>query len=103
MFVIGNLFIALGRLLQTVTQIYLIVVVVGAVLTWVPVDPYNPLVRFLNRLTLPLYEKLRRWLPRPVWENNLHIDFTPWAVFLLLWFLNSFLFESLVDLGYRLK
>jgi YggT family protein len=102
-FVIGNLFISLGRLLQTVTQVYLIIVVVGAVLTWVPVDPYNPVVRFLNRLTLPVYEKLRRWLPRPLWDNSLHVDFMPWAVFLLLLFLSGFLFQSLIDIGYRLK
>ncbi len=96
MFVFGNLFISLGRLLQTVTDIYLVVVVV-------PVDPYNPFVRFLHRLTEPVFERLRRYLPRGVCDNALHVDFTPWVLLLLLWFLSGFLFQSFIDLGYRLR
>jgi len=103
LFVFGNLFISLGRLLQTVTDIYLVVVVVSVVLTWVPVDPYNPFVRFLHRLTEPVFERLRRYLPRGVCDNALHVDFTPWVLLLLLWFLSGFLFQSFIDLGYRLR
>jgi YggT family protein len=43
--------------------IYLWMGIVAVLLTWVSPDPRNPLVRFLNRMTAPLWNAMARALP----------------------------------------
>ena len=43
--------------------IYLWMIVAAMLLTWVTPDPRNPLVRFLNRMTAPLWNAVGRVLP----------------------------------------
>ncbi len=103
MFVIGNVFIRVGQLGAILTGMYMLVIVAAALITWFPVDPHHPAVRFLRQVTEPVYDRLRKYLPRVVWENQLNMDFTPVVVLLGLWFLSGIVFDNLVDLGVRLK
>jgi len=103
MFFIGNLFIAAGRLLTWAATVYMVIIILSAVITWFPLDPLHPLVRFLRQVTDPVYDLARRYLPEPVWNNALGVDFTPVLIFLVLWFVNLGLFQSVIELGYRLK
>jgi len=43
--------------------LYLWMIIVAILLTWVAPDPRNPLVRFLNRMTGPLWNFMARVLP----------------------------------------
>ena len=103
MFIFGNLFIAAGQLFSWLATIYMVVIFLSAVVSWFPIDPYHPFTRFLRQVTEPVYDRVRRYLPRPVWNNAIGADFTPAVVFVLLWFLNGALFQSVIELGYRLK
>ena len=100
---IGNVFIRVGQLGSMLTGIYMVVIVAAAVISWVPVDPHHPAVRFLRQVTEPVYDRLRKYLPRVVWENQLNIDFTAAVILLGLWFLSGIVFDNLIDLGGRLK
>ena len=97
MFVAGNLFISLARLLDVVLTIFYWLILIRALLSWVNPDPFNPIVQFLQRATDPILNPLRRILPSSA------IDFSPIIAFLLLIFLRSFLVATLMDLGYRLR
>jgi YggT family protein len=99
MFVLGNFLVALAQVLGTVLTLYLYVVVGSAILSWVNPDPYNPIVRFLRGATEPVYRRLRRVLP--LYAGG--IDFTPMVVILLIVFLQSFLVDTLVQMGARLQ
>lgn len=103
MFVVGNLFIQVGHLVDLAATLYSLVVIGAAVITWFPVDPIQPIVRFLRVLTEPVYDRLRKYLPRQVWDNNLGVDFTPAILLIAVWFLGNLVAQSLVDLGLRLK
>ncbi len=98
MFVLGNFFIALAKVLDVVIQLYLWIIVIQALLSWVSPNPFNPIVRILNSLTYPLYYPIRRYIPTVVGM----IDFTPFIAMLLLLFLKYFLVSSLFRLGLHL-
>lgn len=55
--------LALVRLLVTLLDLYSLVIIIRALISWVSPDPYNPIVQILYRLTEPLLRPLRRLLP----------------------------------------
>lgn len=98
MFVIGNLFIAVGNVLDILLTIYMWVVIIAALVSWVNPDPYNPIVRFLYGATEPVLRPIRRRLG--IFGG---IDFSPLIVILAIMFIKYFLVSTLIELGYRLK
>ncbi len=98
MFVLGNLFIALGNILDIILNIYTWVIIIAALISWVNPDPYNPIVRFLYRVTEPVLRPIRRRLG--IFGG---IDFSPLVVLLGIMFLRFFIVRSIIELGYKMK
>lgn len=99
MFLATNLVLALANLLNLVLQAYFWIVIARAVLSWVNPDPFNPIVRFLYRVTEPVLRPIRRRLP----TMQMGLDLSPMLVILAIYFLQSFLVESLRDLALSLR
>jgi YggT family protein len=53
----------LGGIVHSLLTVYIWVVIIGALLTWVRPDPYNPIVQIIFRLTEPAYRGLRKIMP----------------------------------------
>lgn len=53
----------LGGIVHSLITVYIWVLIIGALLTWVRPDPYNPIVQIIYRLTEPAYRLLRRMVP----------------------------------------
>lgn len=100
MFVLANVLIGFGKVLHIILQIYMWIVIIGALLSWVNPDPYNPIVRFLYAATEPVFSWLRRKLP---FLRLGGIDFSPLVVIALIIFLDSALVTSLIEMGVRMK
>jgi YggT family protein len=99
MFVFGNLIISIAQILNFLLDIYFWIIIIAALLSWVNPDPYNPIVRLLNRLTEPVLRPIRRLI-----GNRLGpIDISPLVVILVITFIQRFLIMSLIDIGYKLK
>ncbi len=98
MFILGNLFIAVGNVLDILLSIYMWVIIISALISWVNPDPYNPIVRFLYRATEPVLSPIRRKLG--IYGG---MDFSPLIVILGIVFARYFIVRSLIELGYRLK
>ena len=60
MFIFGNLFQAVEFILDTVLTLYMWIIIISALLSWVNPDPYNPIVRFLYSVTDPVLRPVRR-------------------------------------------
>ncbi len=97
MFVMAEFVRALAGVLYTVIQIYIIIVVVAALISWVNPDPYNPIVRFLRAMTEPVFGFVRSKLPIPA----VGIDISPIIVLLVLYFLQYFLVGTLNQIAVR--
>jgi YggT family protein len=50
-------------LLLRLIDLYSLIVLAAVVLSWIRVDPYNPLVRIVDILTEPALDPIRRVLP----------------------------------------
>ncbi|HEC32176.1 YggT family protein [candidate division KSB1 bacterium] len=93
MFIIRNFLVALAQILNIAISIYIWIVIIRAVISWVHPDPYNPIVQFLVRSTEPLLQPIRRFLP------TTGIDFSPFILILALYFVQRFLVSTLYDLA----
>ncbi len=98
MFILGNLIIALANIFDIILTIYSFIVIAAALISWVNPDPYNPIVRFLYRVTEPVLRPIRKLVPL-----RLPIDISPLILLLLIYFSKNFLIQSLLELGYRIK
>ena len=99
MFLLSNLVYALANLVNLVLNAYLLIVVARAVLSWVNPDPYNPIVRFLHRVTEPVLRPIRERLP----TIAMGLDLSPMVVLLAIYFLQSLVVGSLHDLAASLR
>ena len=70
----------LGEIVHSLLTIYIWIVIIGSLLTWVRPDPYNPIVQIIYRLTEPSYRLVRRIMPT-VFNG---IDLAPLIIIILL-------------------
>lgn len=98
MFVFANLIDALSTVTYYLLNIYMWIIIIRALISWVTPDPYNPIVRFLYQATEPILYPIRRRLP---FMGG--IDLSPIVVLLVIMFLQIFLVKTLNELAARLR
>ena len=98
MIILSNFLNAIAKVVDIVLSIFMWVVIARAVLSWVSPDPYNPIVRFIHKVTEPVLYQIRRRIP----VNFGGIDFSPIIVFLAIIFLQRFVVHSLYGLAQTL-
>ena len=64
---------------QLIFDLYIIVLLARVLLSWVQVDPRNPIVNLINQLTEPLLAPIRRLLPQ-----SGGVDFSPMVAFFVV-------------------
>jgi len=94
MFVFGNFLIAFAKVLNIALTLYLWVVIIRALISWVSPDPYNPVVVFLRQVTDPLLRRIQRVIP-----PTAGIDFSPIILIMGIYFLQYFLVNTLIQIG----
>jgi YggT family protein len=99
MFLISNLLMAVARILDIVLGIYMWVIIIRALISWVNPDPYNPIVQMLYRVTEPVLNRIRRVIP----AYSIGFDLSPIVAILAIIFLQVFLVRSLMELATRLQ
>jgi YGGT family. len=99
MFILGNLIEAVARILDVGLTLYMWIIIIRALISWVNPDPYNPIVMFLYRITEPVLSTVRRWIPL----GNIGIDISPIIVILVIVFLQSFLVQSMMQIALQFK
>lgn len=99
MFVFGNVILGIAKVLGVVLNIYMWVIIIRALLSWVNPDPYNPIVQFLTRITEPVLRPLRKLVP----VYRLGIDPSPLIAILIIYFLEIAVVDTLVRIGYSMR
>ncbi|HEX2770152.1 MAG TPA: YggT family protein [Geobacteraceae bacterium] len=98
MFIFANFLNAVAYVIQTLLTIYMWIIIIRALISWVNPDPYNPIVSFLYRATEPVLSRVRRVIP---YMGG--IDLSPLLVLLAIFFLQKFVVSSLFELVSRIK
>ena len=70
---------SLVGLVQLLFDLYIIVLLARVLLSWVQVDPRNPIVNLIHQLTEPLLAPIRRMLPQ-----SGSVDFSPMVAFIVV-------------------
>ncbi len=99
MYVLSNLLQAVAVILDIVLTIYMWVIIIRALLSWVNPDPYNPIVQFLHSITEPVLYRVRKALPMP----GMGLDLSPIIVLLAIIFMQSFLVQTLKTAALNLQ
>jgi YggT family protein len=99
MFAFGNVILGIAKVLGVVLNIYMWVVIIRALLSWVNPDPYNPIVQFLTRVTEPVLRPIRKLVP----AYRLGIDLSPLIVILIIYFLEIAVVDTMVRIGYSMR
>jgi len=55
--------IGLLGILNSLIMVYMWIIIIASLLTWVRPDPFNPIVQLLYRLSNPAYTLVRRYIP----------------------------------------
>jgi YggT family protein len=98
MFIFGNLVQAIAFILDTILTLYMWIIIVAALISWVSPDPYNPIVRFLYSVTDPVLRPIRKRL-----GFAMGIDISPMIVILIIIFIKHFLVASLFGMAARMR
>jgi len=84
---------AIVQTLHTVMNLYIWIVIIAALLSFVRPDPYNPIVQVLHRLTEPVMNFIRRKMPFVVLSG---IDLSPLVVILGLQLVDNFMMRAVL-------
>lgn len=83
------------RFINFAINIYTFLIIARAIISWVNPDPYNQVVRILDRFTEPVLYPIRKLLWRVT--GNLPIDFSPLIAIVLIQIVGSFIKRILIS------
>lgn len=86
---------AIVQLIHTVLNLYIWIVIIAALLSFVRPDPYNPIVQVLYRLTEPVMSFIRSKMPFVVLSG---IDLSPLVVILALQLIDNFMMRAVLGM-----
>ncbi len=85
---------ALAQIIHTLIQLYILVIIVRAIISWMGDIPPNPLVMIIIRLTDPLFRFLHRRMPFLIVGG---IDISPMIIVFALYLLDSLVTGLILD------
>jgi len=83
---------AIVQLIHSVITLYIWVIIIAAILSFVQPDPRNPIVEIINRLTQPAFQWVRKKLPFVVISG---IDLSPIVIIFGLQFIDTLIMSSI--------
>ena len=98
MFIFGNVILGFAKVLDVVLNIYMWVIIIRALISWVNPDPYNPIVQILTRMTEPVLRPIRKLAP----PYKIGIDLSPLIAVLIVIFLQYALINTLYRIGHAI-
>lgn len=95
----GNLVLAIAHVLRLFIQIYMVIILIRSIISWVGPVQYNQFTYILRKLTDPVFRFLHRVFPFMIYRN---IDFSPIIILVLLSFINRYFIGLMIQYGHSL-
>lgn len=93
--------LGLARIISLVLNVYQMVVIAGVVISWIQLDPRNPVVQFIANVTEPAYEKIRFYTKKLIGDTLGPLDLSPLILLLLIQFIQTAFVGNLFELAKR--
>ncbi len=84
MYALGYPLLSAVTIIDSILLIYTFIIIAAAVLSWVNPDPLNPIVQILRKMTEPIMDKLRPYVPLVG-----GLDLTPVVLVMAIFFVRS--------------
>ena len=94
MFIFGHLFITVSKILSIAINIYMFLLIVDTVLSWLRLNNYNEYSRFVGNIVEPYLNTIRHIIPR-----FSSLDFSPLIGILILYFIDEFVINVIREIG----
>ncbi|HHD75417.1 MAG TPA: YggT family protein [Campylobacterales bacterium] len=91
----GNIVMSIAGIISSLIYFYIILAIIAVILSYVQVNPYNPIVQTIQRLTEPVFSFIRQKLPFVVIGG---IDLSPLIVIFGLQVIDSLIIGTLLGL-----
>ena len=98
MFVFGNIILGIAKVLDVALNVYMWVIIIRSLISWVNPDPYNAIVQILTKLTEPVLRPIRKLVPP--WKIG--IDLSPLIAVLVIIFLQYAVVDTLKRIGHSM-
>ena len=93
----GLIILTVAHLLKTILYIYLFIIIVQVIISWINPDAYNPITMIMYQLSEPILKPVRRIIPSAGGFN-----FSPLIILVIINLLMILLISPLMDVGHRL-
>lgn len=100
MFIFANLLAAAASVVDIALSALYWIIIIKALISWVNPDPFNPIVQFLEKVSGPILEPIRRILP---FSLKFGIDISPVIAIVAIIFVRSFIVKTLLDISFRMR
>lgn len=90
----GHFVRAVAQLLHMAINLYIIIIIVRSVISWMGTPPPNAFIMILRKLTDPVFRFVHRTLPFTIVGG---IDISPIIILVVLYFIDSFLYGVLMN------
>ena len=97
MFVAANMLNGLAYVLDTILFLFMWLIIIRALISWVNPDPWNPIVQFLTRATDPILFMIRRRI-----GILGGFDVSPIVAILIIMFLQYAVVATIRDIAMRM-
>lgn len=98
----GNFFGALAQIIHFAIQVYIIIIIIRSIASWMGNVPPNPFFTLLKRLTDPVFRFVYRILPYNVTVIG-NIDISPIIIILGLYLVDHLVIELLLGFSNQFR
>ena len=84
--------LSIGNIVAVAFQLYSWLIFIRVLLSWIPHNPYHPILRFVYEITEPILAPMRRLLPP---TPGFPLDISPILAIFLLQFIQRIVFSLL--------
>lgn len=92
--ILGNLIKSFAQLLHLIIGLYIIVIIVRSIISWMGNIPTNSFILILRRLTDPLFRFMHKRFPYTIVGG---VDISPIIIIVILYFIDNFIYNVLIN------
>ncbi len=94
----GLTMLTIAYLLKTILYIYLFIIIIQVIISWINPNVYNPITTIMYQISEPILKPIRQFIP-----SSGGLDFSPLVALIIINLLMILIISPLMDLGQKLS
>ena len=94
----GLTMLTIAYLLRTILYIYLFIIIIQVIISWINPNAYNPITTIMYQISEPILKPIRQFIP-----SSGGLDFSPLVALIIINLLMILIISPLMDLGQKLS